>query len=291
MGRAGATAKFVAAVLLFGSNGIVARFTGLSSGQAVYLRTLIGVLFLGVLLVLNRPKLAAWGRPRSLLLVAASGASMGLAWLALFEAYEKAGVAIATLEYCTGPLFVMLLSPLFFHERLTARKMAAFAVALVGIVMVNGVAMGAGVSLWGLACGALSALAYTAMVIFNKKAEGIEGMENATEQLFFAFLVVAGATWATTGPVVAVTLEGLPWILCLGLVNTGVGCYLFFSSMGKLSAQSVAVLSCLEILSATALAAVVLGETLTAVQLLGGAFVVIGVTGAQLAARPVDKNK
>lgn len=44
---------------------------------------------------------------------------------------------------------------------------------------------------FGILCGLLSAVMYAFMVIFNKKAQNITGLENATLQLFVSFLTVA----------------------------------------------------------------------------------------------------
>ena len=49
-----------------------------------------------------------------------------------------------------------------------------------------------GVNGWGLLCAGLSAVAYSAMVIFNKLSKEITGMENAVLQLFFA-----AVTWCS----------------------------------------------------------------------------------------------
>ena len=72
------------------------------------------------------------------------------------------------------------------------------------------------------------------------------------------------------------------WILMLGLVNTGVGCYLYFSSLSKLPVQTVAVCSYLELLSAVVFAALLLGEQMTAVQIVGAACIIGGAMIGEL---------
>ena len=77
------------------------------------------------------------------------------------------------------------------------------------------------------------------------------------------------------------TVPELVPVVFLGIVNTGVGCYLYFSSIQRLPAGVVAVCGYLEPLSALMFSAIFLHERLTAVQLLG-AFLIIG--GAAFAA-------
>lgn len=65
--------------------------------------------------------------PRELLHIALSGAAMGASWMCLFEGYVRIGVGMASLLYYCGPVIVMALSPLLFHERLTRAKLLGFA--------------------------------------------------------------------------------------------------------------------------------------------------------------------
>ena len=85
----------------------------------------------------------------------------------------------------------MLLSPLLFREKLTWTKMIGFLAVLAGMFAVNAQALHAGKAAWGLCCGILSAIMYALMVIFNKKAAGVMGLENAMWQLLTAFVTVA----------------------------------------------------------------------------------------------------
>ena len=70
--------------------------------------------------------------------------------------------------------------------------------------------------------------------------------------------------------------ETWPWILVLGLVNTGIGCYLYFSPLSKLPVQTVAVCGYLEPLSAVLFAALLLGEKMSALQYIGAVCIIGG---------------
>ncbi len=59
-------------------------------------------------------------------------------------------------------------------------------------------------------------------------------------------------------------------------MNTGVGCYLYFSSMQRLPAQSVAICGYLDPLSALVFSAVFLAERLTPEQMIGAALILGG---------------
>ncbi|MBQ9068609.1 MAG: EamA family transporter [Eggerthellaceae bacterium] len=281
--------KFIAALLLFGSNGIIASQVALPSYSIVVLRTLLGAMLLGVLFFAGFAKkggsladLAVVSQKRSALLVAASGIILGLAWMLLFRAYELVGVGVSSLLYYCGPVIVMALSPVLFSERITAARLAGFGAVLAGIVLVNGTAVDGGLNVEGLACGAGSAACLAAMIVFNKKAEGIGGTEKSFIQLFAAFATAALATALLHG--LQFDLAGLNWpaVLVLGLANTGLGCYLYFSSIGNLSVQTVSALGYLEPVSAVLFAAAFLGEALAPLQLAGAVLVVAGAAFGEL---------
>ena len=59
--------KYIAALLLFGSNGIVASFIPLSSPEIVFTRTLIGSLFLVVVFIAAGQKVEGWRNKRHFL--------------------------------------------------------------------------------------------------------------------------------------------------------------------------------------------------------------------------------
>ncbi len=141
---------------------------------------------------------------------------------------------------------------------------------------VNGYALRDGGLSWGLACGLLSAVMYAFMVIFNKKAARITGLENAAFQLAFSFLTVALFVIAKRGFYFPAAAPVIVPVLFLGVVNTGVGCYLYFSSIQRLPAGVVAVCGYLEPLSALIFSAVFLGERLFGVQLLGALLIIGG---------------
>ena len=268
--------KYIFALLLFGSNGIVASLIHLSSYEIVLLRTLIGSLLLIAIFFIAREKLTFYKYKTQSIFLAVSGIAMGTSWIFLYEAYDEIGVSLASLAYYCGPVIVMILSPLLFREKLTKIKVCSFLVVLVGIFLVNGTAFENGVSIWGLACGLLSAICYSLMVMFNKKAKDITGLENSMLQLFVAFLTVAIFVGIKQGYRMEIDTQSIIPILVLGLLNTGIGCYFYFSSIGKLPVQTVAICGYLEPLSAVVFSVVFLKEAMMPIQIIGAVLIIGG---------------
>lgn len=124
---------YLAALLLFGSNGIIAAAIALPSSDIVLLRTFLGALSLVTILAITQHhKLQAPSRPREAAALLLSGAALGASWIFLFRAYQTIGVGVSSLLYYCGPIIVMALSPLIFGEKLTGGKIAGFVAVACG---------------------------------------------------------------------------------------------------------------------------------------------------------------
>jgi drug/metabolite transporter (DMT)-like permease len=274
--------KYIIALLLFGSNGIVASYITLNSYEIVFTRTLVGALFLVLIFASTRQELHFWrNKPHSLFLIV-SGISMGASWMLLFEAYRQIGISVATLAYYCGPVIVMMFSQMIFKEKITVVKVIGFFAVLLGLFLVNQLAIRQGQISWGLGFGVLAAVMYAFMVIFNKKAESITGLENPMWQLIASFVTVAIFLIFRQGFSIHIESQNLFPILLLGVVNTGIGCYFYFSSIGDLPVQTVAILGYLEPLSALFFSAALLGESLGFLQLIGAIFILGGAAFGEL---------
>lgn len=274
--------KYITALLLFGSNGIVASHITLNSNEIVFTRTLIGAVFLVVIFIFTKQEVRFWRNKAHFLYLLISGVAMGASWMFLFEAYRQIGVSVATLAYYCGPIVVMLFSQVIFKEKITPVKLIGFFAVLLGLFFVNQQALWQGQISWGLGFGVLSAVMYAFMVIFNKKAASISGLENPMWQLIASFVTVAAFLIFREGFSLQIESHNLIPILLLGVVNTGIGCYFYFSSLGDLPVQTVAILGYLEPLSALLFSAALLGEALAFLQLIGAVLILGGAAFGEL---------
>lgn len=274
--------KYLSALLLFGLNGIVASHIMLSSYEIVFLRTLIGSVLLMILFLLSKGKFHLVEYKKDTMFIVLSGMAMGTSWMFLYEAYQQIGVSLASLLYYCGPVIVMILSPMIFKEKLTAPKIIGFLIVLVGIVFVNGNVIDDNRNTWGIICGAMSAVMYFFMVTLNKQSKNITGLENSVIQLVVSFLTVAVFVGCKQGFIIEIPSDAMIWILILGIVNTGIGCYLYFSPLAKLPVQTIAVCGYLEPLSAVVFASILLHEKMTIVQMIGALCIIGGAMIGEL---------
>lgn len=280
--------KYLLALILFGSNGTIANYIGLSSYEIVFLRSLLGSILLVGIFFGTRQKITLFRYKKDVFYIALSGIAMAADWLLLFEAYKQIGVSLGMIiNYC-GPAIVIAFSALLFKERVTLGKLTALITAIMGVFLISGQAAFGGIKITGLICAFLSAFSYSAMVIFNKMSTQIKGLENATLQLFFAFITIAVFVGCKQGFYIDVSVTDWIPVLWIGLVNTGVCCYLYFSSISCLPVQTVALCGYLEPLSAVLLSVVFLHETMMSLQIVG-AVLIIG--GAIIGEFLVRKNR
>ncbi len=274
--------KYILALLIFGSNGIVASFIALTSYEIVFFRTMTGALFLILLFIGIRKKPQFPAYRKEALYVVISGVAMGICWMFLYEAYAQVGVSIASLAYYCGPVLVMIAAPIIFREKLHLSILAGFAAVLLGMLCVNGGSLLTGGMSFGLFCGIMSAVMYAVMLIFNKKAVHITGLENPMIQLTSSFVTVAIFTLAYQGLSFQIPAGSILPLLFLGVVNTGFGCYLYFSAIGNLSVQTVAIVGYLEPLSVLVFSAVILSEHLGFIQVIGAILILGGAMFGEL---------
>ena len=277
--------KYIAALLIFGLNGIIASHIALNSYEIVFTRALTGSMFLALIFMATRQKTHFRENKAHFLYLVISGAAMGASWMFLYEAYRQIGVSIATLACYCGPVIIMVLSPVLFREKITWAKVFSLLTVLAGMFCVNLQVLSGGKTAWGLFCGIMSAVMYAFMVIFNKKAKSISGLENSMWQLIASFLTIAIFLGIKQGFVLHIEPGSVIPILILGIVNTGIGCYFYFSSIGDLPVQTVAICGYLEPLSAVIFSIVFLSETMSVVQITGAVLILGGTVFGELYCR------
>lgn len=274
--------KYILGLLLFGSNGVISSYISLNSYEIVLMRTILGSAFLILILWLSRQKLQILRYKREIPYMLLSGIALAMNWMFLFEGYDQVGVSISILLCYCGPILVMIVSPFFFNEKITAPKIIGFCSVMVGMFLINGQSIQDGKSLWGIFCGAMAAVTYVVMIVSNKKAAHITGLENATVQLFISFFVVAIFVLWKQG--FTLNIQSTDWIpiLILGILNTGVGIYLYFSPISKLPVQSVAICGYLEPLSAIIFSVLFLHEEMLPLYVIGGILIIGGAMFGEL---------
>ena len=265
---------YILSLFIFGTNGFYVSHISLESSQIVLMRTLIGGALLSCLVFFGGGFDKDSVREERIPLIL-GGATLGLNWVTLFEAYRLLNVSLATLIYYVGPILVLLFSPILFREKLTGKKSISVLIVAVGLLCISGSIVVTGMNSLGLLVAVISALLYSALIVFNKQITRTSGMQTAAIELDVAFVVVLIYVLCTAG-VPHITGGDLPYIAIIGFINTGLAYLLYFSGLQKLSGQSVALISYLDPVSALLFSALLLHEVMTPVQVIGAVLIIGG---------------
>lgn len=270
-----ARGMLIAATFVFGTLAPFVRNIPLSSGALALCRAGMAALLVGVYLLVSGQRLSLRAMRREAALLLLSGMAMGVNWILLFEAYRYTTVSAATLSYYFAPVLVTAACPLLFRERLTRKQIVCFVMSALGIVLITGVGeLRGGTDVLGILFGLGAAVFYAAVILLNKSIRSVAGIQRTFLQFLAALLILAPYV-AATGGLTLGALDARGWV-CLAVVgffHTGVTYCLYFSALRELSGQEVALLSYIDPLVAVLISVTVLGEPITAAQLLGGALV------------------
>ena len=291
MSRSKSLIFFVASMVIFGTNGLIVANISLGSAEIVLMRTFLGSLFL-LAIVLVKRSFSFADLKADLVPATMGGAALGLNWVLLFSAYRSAGVGLSTLTYYCGPIIVLALSPVLFKEKLTWNKLLAIAAVAVGMFCITGdIEPGSDVQT-GILFGGGAALLYASLIVANKRVKRLSGLNCAMYELIVAFFVVLIYLLASNVklPVVPAA-EDIVWVLAIGLVNTGLAYYLYFSSLQKLPGQTVALVCYIDPLTALLVSGAFLGEKLLGVQIAGAVLILGGACLGELKFKKTENKK
>ncbi|MEC1738304.1 DMT family transporter [Bacillus mojavensis] len=266
--------QFILSMIIFGTMGLVVRYIDLSSSETALLSSSIGCLFLIVVFMLMK-KTIPWKLVKAnAYILFLSGIALGGNWIFLYQSYDHTTLTNATLGYYFAPVFVMILSPFVLKEELSVKKMVCIGVAIIGMVLIvgNGISASGTDDLLGIFFGLVAAACYAALMLLNKFIHRMGRLEITIIQLgLTAFLLLPYVFFTEGFGIFGVSRSSVPFIIILGIVNTGIGFWLFFSGMQKLKGQSIAMLSYVDPFVAILISAIILREQMTIVQMLGGA--------------------
>jgi drug/metabolite transporter (DMT)-like permease len=188
----------------------------------------------------------------------------------------------------TFPAMVAAAAIALGRERVDARKLVALVLASGGLALVVAGAGAGALEPVGVAFALAAAVVYTTYILVG------DGVSRRVPARVLSTLVCTGAAASLAVGSAAIgelrpaelTAAGWGWLGCLAVISTVVSISLFFAGLRRVGPTAASILSTLEPVVTVVLAFLAFGETLSGVQLTGGALVIGGVLVLQLP-RPV----
>ena len=267
--------KYITAVVLYGTIGLFLRHISLPSEIVALCRGIIGSAFIWLYLRVRGERIDREAVQNNLRWLVLSGICLGLNWIFLFAAYMHTTVAVASLCNYMAPMIVILIAPFVLHEPLERKKLPCVLAALMGIVMVSGVGKGAIGEGTGVLMGLAAALCFVGIVICNRKMENIAALDKSVLQLAVSALTILPyVVIHNFGLRIAWDTRSVVITLMLGIIHTGLAYCFYFSGIGSLPVQTIAVLGYLEPVVSVLCSAIFLHEALDVSGWIGAALIV-----------------
>jgi drug/metabolite transporter (DMT)-like permease len=265
----------VAAGVTYGTLGIFSKLFFEHGGKTFTLLVLRfgggSLIFLAIALARRRP----WPARREAVLAILLGPAQLAATFCLFVGFANASPGLVVLLFYVYPLLVTVGAGVIFGEVLGRRRAALLGVGMAGIALTVGVPQST--SGIGIVCG-LGAGAFTALFILGGHHVMMRGVD--------AFQFVALAYSATAVAMLSAALvhrvdhtsgPALGYALLVVTSGTVVPALFFYSAIRLIGAGATARLATIEPLTAVVLSFLLLGDSLSAGQIAGGAVLLTSV--------------
>ncbi|CAM3505517.1 DMT family transporter [Parendozoicomonas haliclonae] len=275
------------AIVLLGISGLFGKLLPIDPTLIVLGRTVIGAAVLaGILLFQKRLQQAFAGGwslskaqwPLNMLL----GIVLALHWITFFKAIQVSSVAIGLLAFASFPVFVTLLEPLLFREKLRLLDLLTAAGVVLGLFIIFPLSSmdSQADKVAGIAWGVVSALLFALLSLANRfriqntDAVTLTCQQNIGAALITLLLIPAGG--------LSIMANHWPLLLALGLLCTTLPMLMFLNSLRHLKAQLVSLVTCLEPVYGIVFAAALFGDVPSSNTLIGGAVILLAITAGTL---------
>lgn len=275
--------KFVIIMMIFGTIGVVSHFIPLSSATIVFYRAILAAIEVVIVSFLTKRKYDLRKMREKFSLLILIGIFLGLNWVFQFEAFRLASVSVGTVCYNTMPMFVILLSPIWFKDKLTNKNVFCLFLSMIGVVLVSNVIYSGFKieELSGCFFGLVAALFYALTVMINKHLSDIECYDKITIEFFVSSIIMIPyiifskncSFDFSTGITFNEYIVGVICLLTLAFVHTG-GTYMtYFKVVNEIKPHDIAILTYIDPMVALLLSAIILKEKLNALQIIGAGLI------------------
>ncbi len=195
--------------------------------------------------------------------------------LAYFLALKMASAGLVALLLYIYPALVTALSAIFLKEHLTRTKIIALFLALSGTALTLRISSGG--SLLGILLGVAAAVDYAIYILLGSRIVRRSGPLSSTTVIITSTAGVYAGIVAFRGTTYPTTSTGWIAIIAIALISTVLAFVTFLAGLKRIGPTSTSTLSTFEPIVAVVLAAIVLGETISPLQVLGGALILAAV--------------
>jgi drug/metabolite transporter (DMT)-like permease len=260
----------------FGVMPIFAQLAYLAGAEPItvlFLRFSIAAVVMNLIMVIRR---TAYPRGLILLELILLGAIGYVSEsLTYFLALKLASAGLVALLLYIYPALVTALSAVFLKEHLTRTKIIALFLALSGTALTLRISSGG--SMLGILLGIAAGVDYAIYILLGSRIvrrsspfSSTTVIITSTAGVYVAIVAMRGVTYPTIS-------TGWIAIIAIALISTVLAFVTFFAGLKRIGPTSASTLSTFEPIVAVVLAAIVLGETISPIQIVGGVLILAAV--------------
>jgi len=257
----------------------------------IALRVSIAAAILMLILSWQGGKLPRDTKTWRMLFVQAMLNSVG-AWTILAWGQQYIDSATAAVLNSTSPVFVFIMTALLTrHESTNLQKLLGVCLGLLGIVLIVGVDVlaGLGEQVAGQLAALFSAVLFGGAAIYGKRFSSLSATATAAGTMIWAMVCLVPLSLVLDAPWnLSVTWQAGTAALFLGVFCTGVAMLIYFRLIKTLGSMGVASQSFLRAGVGVILGATLLGEQITPIVALG---VILAIAGVALINLPSSRRK
>ena len=266
----------------------LAYSAGLGAGSTLLLRYTFSFILLAMFIkVVKHDHILSLSPP-----VIAQGIFLTASGLFYFFALNTLSAGLTTVIFFTHPVLVAILSVLIFKERFVPQIFIGLTLALGGVALISGlVGHSPGLSSEGIFFALLACICYSFYSLLGQKTVARSNPLSITATLsLMAIIIIVPVYHSSLGFLFVLTPTQLLITLIMAVFNTLLAVLFFLKGVQNIGAARATLISTAEPVFCVMMAFLILGETLTGVEVIGSVMVFASMLLAVFSRHEITSN-
>lgn len=263
--------NLILAMIIWGSLGIFALWSGLSAMELAFCRCFIGAVVLGLYCWQKKQFiLKNFQNKPNIFYALAAGVFIVLNWVLLFKSFQLASITIGNVSYYLQPVFLVILSILFFQELVTAKQWYFISLTTLGVILTSNLdtdmQFGSNLLL-GVGCAVGAGLLYAFATIFIKYIKNMPAALVTFIQLSLGCIILL--PFVDIFSLSKASAQVIFVVMFIGIIHTAIAYILYYKALDAVNLTLVGILSYIDPIVAIFTDVIFCHRTFNSIQILG----------------------
>lgn len=240
--------SLVAAMIIWGSLGVFALWSGLDASDLAFTRCVIGGVILFFYCMYNRELNTKRLNPKNLFFALVSGIFIVFNWILLFKSFQLASITIGNVSYYLQPIFLVILGILFLKEQVNLAQWGFILLTTCGVILTSDLHLsqidGSNYLFLGMLAAIGAGLLYSFATLIIKCVDGLSPSLLTLIQLTLgAVILLPGIDF---NHFYHLNHDAWKNVLLIGVIHTALAYILYYHSLKKVNITLIAIISYLD---------------------------------------------